>query len=174
MASYISKAMFGDVHQVHEQREQTQNTLGAYHIPRLQLISVLCRRPGRNGGAKAERRESVFLSGGGVLLRRGIFLVSPKKNVYISNFGKVKNHLHVRIMQVPILRQLLLCNDLTIQPGWLTHTCVLLSIFLYQTYLEIPLYSFVSRFLIQLYQQFNRMMERGTKRICNSTIPDVA
>ena len=73
-------------------------------------------------------------------------------------------------MQVPILRQLLLCNDLTIQPGWLTHTCVLLSIFLYQTYLEIPLYSFVSRFLIQLYQQFNRMMERGTKRICNSTM----
>ena len=59
----------------------------------------------------------------------------------------------------------LLCNDLTIQPGWLTHTCVLLSIFLYQTYLEIPLYSFVSRFLIQLYQQFNRMMERGTKRM---------
>ena len=42
------------------------------------------------------------------------------KNVYISNFGKVKNHLHVRIMQVPILRQLLLCNDLTIQPGWCT------------------------------------------------------
>ena len=132
------------------------------------------RWPGRNGGLKLV----CFCRGGGPFTqkkRNDIILdihLSQKteffwfllKNVYISNFGKVKNHLHVRIMQVPILRQLLLCNDLTIQPGWLTHTCVLLSIFLYQTYLEIPLYSFVSRFLIQLYQQFYRMMERGTKR----------
>lgn len=80
----------------------------------------------------------VFVGGGGVLLRRkkkwyyfrysfiaknGIFLVSTKKMFIFRTLVKSKITYTYVLCKSQYYDSFLLCNDLTIQPSWLTHTC---------------------------------------------------